>query len=116
MSQDDLFPDDEPDLPFAPEGEPVRFDGPEYTPEFDKERLTGQCKRIFDLMADQDWRTLAEIETATGDPAASISAQLRHLRKERFGAHTVNRRARGEREHGLFEYQVIQNIPEDKPE
>ncbi|KKL56177.1 hypothetical protein LCGC14_2247980, partial [marine sediment metagenome] len=36
--------------------------------------------------------TLCEIEDLTGDPPASISAQLRHLRKERFGAHTVERR------------------------
>ncbi len=82
------------------------FDGPAYDPKYDHQRLTGQIKRVFSLMADQRWRTLQEIADATGDPHASISAQLRHLRKERFGAHVVNRRARGDRSHGLFEYQV----------
>jgi hypothetical protein len=83
------------------------FNGPEYQPQFDFVRLTGQCKRIRDLMIDGTWRTLREIEDLTGDPSSSISAQLRHLRKQRFGAYTVNRRTRGDREKGLFEYQVL---------
>jgi hypothetical protein len=57
-------------------------------------------------MRDARWRTLEEIAQMTGDPAASISAQLRHLRKPRFGGYTVNRRVRGDRARGLFEYQV----------
>ena len=84
----------------------MRFNGPEYKPAFDQNRLTGQCLRIFDLMKDGNWRTLSEIEQGTGDPQSSISAQLRHLRKERFGAHEVNRQPRGNRENGLFEYQL----------
>ncbi len=87
------------------------FNGPEYDPQFDRERLTGQILRIFTVMADAGWRTLAEIEGITGDPQASISAQLRHLRKDRFGAHTINRRARGDREDGLFEYQLLIAAP-----
>jgi len=55
-------------------------------------------------MRDGNWRTLPQIHAATGEPEASISAQLRHLRKERFGGHTVNRR---HIENGLFEYQLI---------
>ena len=85
----------------------LRFDGAEYVPSLDNKRLTGQILRVFELMRDGRWRTLQEIADATGDPHASISAQLRHLRKIRFGAHVVNRRARGERERGLFEYQLI---------
>lgn len=84
----------------------LHFDGPEYVPARDQERLTGQILRIFSLMRDGKWRSLPEIATATGDPEASISAQLRHLRKTRFGSHTVNRRHVGS---GLFEYQVIPN-------
>lgn len=83
-----------------------RFDGSDYVPAVDDVRLTGQVRRVFDLMRDGGWRTLAEIERATGDPAASISAQLRHLRKPRFGAHTVDKRARGDRVHGLWEYRL----------
>jgi hypothetical protein len=68
--------------------ERVRFNGSDYDPDKDNARLSGQLGRV------------------TGDPQASVSAQLRHLRKERFGAHTVEKRARGERAHGLFEYRV----------
>lgn len=84
----------------------MRFNGPEYNPEFDLKRLSGQILRIFNLMKDGKWRTLSEIEHETGDPQSSISAQLRHLRKERFGSHEVNRQPRGNRENGLFEYQL----------
>lgn len=77
--------------------------------EFDAERLTGQIKRIFELVKDGRWRTLDEIAKATGDPHASISAQLRHLRKKRFGSHTVNKQHRGHKSLGLYEYQLIVN-------
>jgi len=82
------------------------FNGPAYKPEHDQKRLTTQHGRIRDVMSDEKWRTLSEIETLTGDPASSISAQLRHLRKPRFGSHVVDRRRRGDREQGLFEYRV----------
>ncbi len=82
------------------------FNGPEYDTKHDRERLTRQHERIRDLMVDGKWRTLAEIATATDDPAASISAQLRHLRKPRFGGWTVEKRARAERKAGLFEYRL----------
>jgi hypothetical protein len=84
-----------------------RFNGSDYDPEKDNVRLTGQLLRIYDVMKDGTWRTLAEIEAHTGDPQSSISAQLRHLRKPRFGSHIVNKRPRGKRESGLFEYQLI---------
>ena len=67
------------------------FNGPDFVPKFDQARLTGQIERIYKLMIDGKWRTLSEIESATGDPQSSISAQLRHLRKQRFGSHTVNK-------------------------
>ncbi len=76
----------------------ARFNGSDYAPEHDDERLRGQIKAIYDLMKDGTWRTLSEISSYTGYGEASISAQLRHLRKPRFGAMTVNKRSRGERE------------------
>ena len=82
------------------------FDGPAYEPEYDHARLTGQILRVWDLMRDGRWRTLQEIADRTGDPPASISAQLRHLRKRRFGEHTVERRSSGDRVVGLWEYRV----------
>jgi len=92
------------------------FDGPVYEAKHDKKRLTGQIKRVFDLMSDKEWRTLDEIAEATGDPHASISAQLRHLRKEKFGKHDVDKRPRGNRAQGLWEYQLIENTSPESEE
>lgn len=82
----------------------MKFDGPDYKPQRDEVRLTAQFVRIFDLMSDAQPRTLAEIEGLTQDPQASISAQLRHMRKERFGSHTINKAYVGD---GLYVYQLI---------
>jgi hypothetical protein len=86
---------------------PPRFNGPAYDHERDSQRLTGQIQRVFALMSDGAWRTLREIAEATGDPEASVSAQLRHLRKPRFGSHTVERRRRGVESSGLWEYRLL---------
>ena len=91
------------------------FNGPAYDPTFDQERLTGQIARIYELMSDGEWRTLSEIAAETGDPQASISAQLRHLRKPRFGAFIVERQSRGDRATGLYEYRVLPPAPEPDP-
>jgi hypothetical protein len=85
----------------------AKFNGPVYEPEFDQDRLTGQIRRVYDLMIDGRWRTLDEISRATNDPHASISAQLRHLRKERFGSHVIDKQARGNRKTGLWEYRLL---------
>ncbi len=87
--------------------EELRFNGADYVPERDNPRLGRQLSLIFNLMKDASWRTLSEIANKTGEPEASISAQLRHLRKERFGSHTVNRRH--EEGKALYEYQLIVN-------
>lgn len=84
----------------------LRFNGPEYVPERDNARLGSQIMKIYNLMKDGQYRTLNSIHSLTGEPEASISAQLRHLRKERFGGHTVNRRYI---ENGLYEYQLLIN-------
>jgi len=82
------------------------FNGPTYEPEHDEERLELQIARIKSLMLDHSWRTLREISNATDDPEASISAQLRHLRKSDRGSYVVEKRARGGRKHGLYEYRL----------
>lgn len=87
------------------------FNGPDYVREHDHERLTNQHERIREFMKDGVWRTLVEIAAVTGDPAASISAQLRHLRKPRFGGWTVEKRSRSARERGLFEYRLSPGVP-----
>jgi hypothetical protein len=89
-----------------------RFAGVEYDPAFDQARLTKQIGRVWTVMSDGRWRTLRELSEATarfsraGDPEASCSAQLRHLRRPKFGAYTVHRRARGDRSTGLYEYRL----------
>ncbi len=82
------------------------FNGPLFERVHDEPRLLKQHERIRNLMLDGAWRTLEEIATRTGDPPASVSAQLRHLRKPRFGAYRIERRARGERARGLYEYRL----------
>lgn len=86
---------------------PVKFNGSDYEPALDNERLTGQIERVFNCMKDGKWRGLAEISEITGDGEASISAQLRHLRKERFGNHTVEKERVGDPSNGYFKYKLI---------
>jgi hypothetical protein len=93
--------------------EPPGFNGPYYEPAQDDERLTKQHDRIKRVMLDGAWRSLAEIEKLTGDPPASISAQLRHLRKKRFGSWNVEVRSRGIREDGLYEYRLLPPSEQD---
>ena len=83
--------------------EKARFEGP-VDAKLDFDRLCGQMKNIYTLMIDGAWRSLAEIEKLTGEPQASISAQLRHLRKPRFGSHLVDKRRRGNS--GTWEYRL----------
>lgn len=86
-----------------------RFNGSDYQPNRDDVRLTGQLLRVWNVVSDGAWKTLRQISDATGDPEASISAQLRHLRKERFGAHEVEKVHMGS---GLYRYRVLANNAE----
>jgi hypothetical protein len=83
-----------------------RFNGADYIPSRDDARLSGQILRVWECMKDESWRTLREIATITGDPEASISAQLRHLRKERFGGHEVEREYVS---NGLYKYRLLKS-------
>ena len=82
------------------------FDGSDIVPEVDQPRLSGQLLKLFNLMKDGKFRTLSEIQRLTGIGQASASAQLRNLRKDRFGGHTVLKQRRGDDNDGLFEYQL----------
>jgi hypothetical protein len=77
--------------------------GPAYDASRDHARLEAQLASIWAYIHDQHWFTLGEVEEALGHPQASISAQLRHLRKHRFGGHTVRKRYLSG---GLWEYQL----------
>lgn len=88
-----------------PQPEPSRaFQGVTYDAKLDHARLSGQLERIYRYMQDGSWRTLQAISDATGAPHASVSAQLRNLRKKQHGAHQVDRRSRG---NGLYEYRLV---------
>ena len=82
----------------------MRFDGQDYIPKRDDKRLSLQYTTIFNLMCDGQFRTLSEIEDITTYPQASISAQLRHMRKSRFGGHVVEKEYVGD---GLYRYKLI---------
>lgn len=89
----------------------MRFNGADYIPERDDVRLTGQILRVWDVVNDNCWHTLKEIADKTGDPEASISAQLRHLRKPRFGGYIVEREYIND---GLYKYRVLPNETESE--
>jgi hypothetical protein len=82
----------------------LRFNGADYDRSRDDARLTGQILRVWNCVSDGKWKTLRQIAQETGDPEASISAQLRHLRKPRFGGYTVEREYI---DNGLYKYRLI---------
>ena len=84
----------------------MRFNGSDYNHDEDNQRLSSQYWDLFNCMRDGKRRTLGAIEMITGHPPASISAQLRHMRKGRFGSHTVNKHYLG---NGLYEYELVVN-------
>ncbi len=91
---------------FAEQARETNFNGADYVPIRDNPRLNAQIYRVFCCMIGGEWRTLDEIAKITNDPPASISAQLRHLRKERFGSYRLGRRHRSAESSGLYEYQL----------
>ena len=83
-----------------------KFQGSHYNPADDEQRLTRQIGRVYAAINKADWLSLSEIADLTGDPEASISAQLRNLRKAEHGSHTIKVKRRGDRSSGLFEYKL----------
>ncbi len=84
--------------------------GPEYDGRYDRLRLRTQFEVIRDVMLSaaqcDTWLTLRELARITAHGEASISAQLRHLRKPAFGGYVVEKRRRGEASHGAWEYRL----------
>jgi hypothetical protein len=103
-SAPDLFAYRAPILPCPPKEK--AFDGSTYEPGRDHLRLKGQLGRVFDLMRDGKSRTIPDIADAIGGSEAAVSARLRDFRKEKYGAHQVERTSLG---HGLFTYRLIVN-------
>ena len=72
-----------------------RFDGAHYDEKLDRERLTGQILRVFEIISDGTPRTVSQIcresfvKFGTYDSETSVSAQLRNLRKQSHGGYNV---------------------------
>ena len=88
--------------------EPGQFSGADYDDARDRERLTGQMLRIWDLMIDGQWRSVSAIASVLSIPETSASAQLRSLRKKDFGGHDVQRRHNGA---GYYEFKLVPAKP-----
>ena len=87
--------------------------GPTYKASVDGARLSAQHERIRNYMLGVEWKTLDEIQRDlermfhSRFPVASISAQLRHLRKKPFGSFRLEKRHRGAAGWGLWEYRLL---------
>ena len=79
------------------------YSGETYVHERDYGRMNRQLRRVFEIVRDGEWHTLANIARVTGDPEASISARLRDLRNK-YGL-TVERRYVSR---GLHAYRVME--------
>jgi hypothetical protein len=79
------------------------FDGESYDPDQDYVRLSGQLARVYELMNDGHWRTLADIAAHAGGSEAACSARLRDLRKPKYGHHLIERDRIG---NGLWRYRM----------
>ena len=88
------------------------FSGADYQPELDFKPLMDQFNRIKSLMMDGRARTVDEIISAIRVPgkidgANAVQAQLRNMRKPKFGGYNVVRNRRnGTRE---SEYRLIRD-------
>ena len=87
---------------------PIHFRGESYDVLFDCKRLNGRQQQVHDCMIDGAWRTLREIECATGVPRASASARLRDFNNHAYLKQffVMESRRRGDPKLGIWEYQV----------
>jgi len=80
------------------------------------------CDVMLSASQCDTWLTLDELAMLTHYPPASISAQLRHLRKQEFGGYEVEKRQRlsGRVLHGedfgtVWEYRLQRGVPKAAP-
>ena len=83
----------------------LSFGGETFDKALDGVRLTSQLNRVFVVMSDGKWHTLAELSKSCGGTEAAISARIRDFRKEKFGGREVQRqRVDGS---GLWAYRLV---------
>lgn len=87
----------------------ARFDsGIALTPA-DHERLSKQIDRVHAIVSDGAWYAVSDVRQAiqrrfgVSDPENSIQAQLRNLRKSKFGGYAIERRRIG----NLWEFRMV---------
>jgi hypothetical protein len=71
-------------------------------------RSKTQTERVYTFMKKGVWKTLEQIRLKTKDPLPSISARLRDLRKDEYGAFTVDKRIKKNSSPKVFEYRVTE--------
>ena len=92
--------------------------GPAFEEEKDGKRIRTQMSVIRAYMINlyPHWATLKEIENDLGYPQASISAQIRHLKKKQFGGHILEKKRRDSNgDGGTWVYRLSERPEEDLP-
>lgn len=84
-----------------------RFKGDDYSPHRDRTRLKKQFDRVFDVMSDGRWHTIAEVSEITEDPPQSVARQIRYIRSKKEGL-IVERRYDGD---GLYSFRIDDGLP-----
>ena len=84
-----------------------RFKGDDYSPNRDGTRLKKQFDRVFHVMSDRRWHTIAEVSEITQDPPQSVARQIRYIRSKKEGL-KVEKRYDG---NGLYAFRVDDGLP-----
>lgn len=84
--------------------QPSLFDGETYDPALDEDRLATALGRVYQVLSDGTWYTIAQVAHLAQCSEAGASARMRDLRKWRFGHHIIERqRVSG----GLWRYRMV---------
>jgi hypothetical protein len=82
------------------------FDGETYDREKDAARLMRAQDRVLAFMSDGQWHLPEEVRLELDlPPGTAITSRIRDLRKQRFGAFTVERRRHADGS-GRYEYRL----------
>lgn len=85
--------------------------GATFQESLDGERVRTQMQVIRDFMLSHDFVTLSEIEHCLKYPSASISAQLRHLKKDKFGGYELEKKRLSINNAGTWLYKLTSREP-----
>lgn len=68
------------------------------------QKLTGDLRRVYAIMQDGKTHLVSDIAKILNLPECSVSAQIRHLRKQKYGGYNVVRKSLTK---GVSIYQLI---------